>query len=226
MTPRQPNACGAPQTHEMHQALGVPLYFVLGNHDFYRSSFEDAHERMSEFSQPSRVWLTHAGAQLLTADTALIGDDGWADGRLGDYFNSNVMLNDYLLIREFIGLSPPARFRLLNQLGDEAAARITIKLQQACAQRKRVILLTHVPPFLEACWHEGRHSDPNWLPHFASKSFGDAIVSVMDEHPDCHVTVLCGHTHSSGVVQMRPNVLVKTGAAVYRQPAVQEVFDV
>jgi Icc-related predicted phosphoesterase len=214
---------------EIEQALRVPVYFVLGNHDFYHSSFEDVQAKlrsMLAFTEPRQfVYLTNSGVQLLTDETALIGDNGWADGRFGDYLNSRVMLNDYFLIREFVGLSASERLRLLNQLADAAAARIAPKLREACNKRSHVVLLTHVPPFLEASWHEGKTSEPEWLPHFASKAMGDTILEVMDEHPECQLLVLCGHTHSSGVAQIRPNVLVKTGAAVYGHPAVQEILD-
>jgi Icc-related predicted phosphoesterase len=114
----------------------------------------------------------------------------------------------------------------MNRLGDAAAARLSGKLREACGLRKRVILLTHVPPFREACWYEGKVSDDDWVPHFASKASGDAIVQVMDEHSECELLVLCGHTHGAGVVSIRPNVLVKTGGAEYGRPVIQEMFEV
>jgi 3',5'-cyclic-AMP phosphodiesterase len=36
----------------------------------------------------------------LTPNTALVGHDGWGDGRLGDLNWSGVILNDFLLIEE------------------------------------------------------------------------------------------------------------------------------
>ena len=38
----------------------------------------------------------------LTKDTCLIGHDGWADGRLGDFSGSKVLLNDYVEIKNFV----------------------------------------------------------------------------------------------------------------------------
>ncbi len=40
------------------------------------------------------------------------------------------------------------------------------------------------------------------------------------------MTVLCGHTHSSGVVQILENLSVRTGAAEYGEPKLQDVLDV
>ena len=213
------------QLCDIERALDRPVYFVLGNHDFYRSSLENVHARIRLLMPPNLIWLTDSGVQLLSDETALVGDDGWADGRIGSYLDSGVFLNDYLLIHEFAGLSTPERLRLLNQLGDAAAARLGPKLREACAQRKHIILLTHVPPFREACWHEGRRSDADWLPHFSSKAAGDAILEVMDQHPECELLVLCGHTHGEGFAQMRRNVFVKTGGAVYGMPIVQEIIN-
>jgi Icc protein len=212
--------------HEIERGLAMPIYFVLGNHDFYRSSFADVRKRVRSLGMPNLLWLTDSGVQLLGEETALIGHDGWADGRFGDYFHSRVFLNDYVLIKEFAGLTASSRLEFMNRLADEAAAKISKKLSEACGLRRRIILVTHVPPFREACWYEGKPSDDEWLPHFASKAMGDAIVEVMDRHPQCDLLVLCGHTHGQGMVQIRPNVLVKTGGAEYRRPIVQEILDV
>jgi hypothetical protein len=39
------------------------------------------------------------------------------------------------------------------------------------------------------------------------------------------MTVLCGHTHSSGIVQILDNLSVLTGGADYGRPQLQRVFD-
>ena len=213
------------ELNEIERHVDLPIYFVLGNHDFYRSSISNVHARLRIMPLRNLTWLTDAPVRLLTSQTALIGDDGWADGRLGDYLNSRVMLNDYVLINEFAGLNAGARLKLMQELADAAATRLSAKLLEACAQRKRVILVTHVPPFPEACWYDGKRSDKEWLPHFSCKAIGDSIVEVMDQHPDCELLVLCGHTHGAGFVQIRPNVAVKTGGAVYGQPVIQEIID-
>ena len=46
------------------------------------------------------VYLSQAGVVELTPSTALVGHDGWADARLGDFDHSDVVLNDYVLIDE------------------------------------------------------------------------------------------------------------------------------
>lgn len=169
-------------------------------------------------------WLRAQGIVEITSTTGLIGHDSWADGRLGNGVASQVELNDYFLIEELAGLSRQDRFRQLARLGDEAAEYFRHLLPQACARFQNIILITHVPPFREACWHEGRISDDEHLPHFACKAVGEVLVSVMKEHPECQLTVLCGHTHSLGIANILPNLQVKTGGAEYGRPRLQEVM--
>lgn len=212
----------------LEEALGVPVYFVLGNHDCYGGSIAGSREVAARVSSGSRSlhWLGGLGVVRLTAKTALIGHDGWADGRLGSGASSGVMLNDYLQIEELSGLDREERFRRLAALGDEAAAHFRQWLPEALANHERVIVLTHVPPFRDAAWHEGRTSDDEYLPHFASKAAGEVLLEMMASHPDRHLTVLCGHTHSPGVCQPAPNMMVKTGGARYGQPRLQEMVEI
>jgi predicted MPP superfamily phosphohydrolase len=208
--------------------LGLPSYFVLGNHDFYRGSI--AHVRAAVRAlcarSPRLRWLPASGVVGLTQETALVGHDGWADGRYGDYERSEVLLNDYLLIEELAGLDERQRLRRLHALGDEAAAHLRAVLPEALDRSRRVIVLTHVPPFREACWHRGQPSDDDWLPHFACRAVGDVLRDAMTAHPECEMTVLCGHTHSAGEAQILPNLRVLTGGAEYGRPEMQRVLTV
>ena len=61
------------------------------------------------------------GSLELAAGVGLVGHDGWADARLGDYERSYVMMNDYKLIAELAGMSKVDRWPVLKALGDQAA---------------------------------------------------------------------------------------------------------
>jgi hypothetical protein len=97
-------------------------------------------------------------------------------------------------------------------------------LPEALSRFNNILLLVHVPPFKESCWHEGRISDDHWLPHFTCKAVGDVLTEIMAEHPDKQMTVLCGHTHGAGETDILPNLHVKTGGAVYGCPQIQEII--
>jgi 3',5'-cyclic AMP phosphodiesterase CpdA len=209
--------------------LQRPVYFVLGNHDFYRGSIAAVRQTVRDLCStvPGLHWLPDAGVVPLTDETCLVGHDGWGDGRLGNYQGSGVLLNDWRLIREFGGLFEDREERLakLHALGDEAAAHFRTVLPDALGRFRHVVVLTHVPPFREACWHEGNISDDDWLPHFTCKAVGDALREAMAAVPGQRMTVLCGHTHGGGEAQVLPNLRVLTGAATYGRPVIQQVLE-
>lgn len=208
----------------LEEKIQCPIYFVLGNHDYYHSSISKVREQVLEITKSSSYlhYLTATGIVQLTSNTCLIGHDSWSDGRAGDYFNSDVRLNDYVMIGDLSNLDKQTRFKKLNQLGDEAANFFRETLKQALSKFENIILLTHVPPFLEACWHEGNLSDDNFLPHFCCKAAGEVFVELMIKNPDKNLTIYCGHTHSGGTAYILPNLLVKTGGATYGKPDIQD----
>ncbi len=209
--------------------LQRPIYFVLGNHDYYHGSIRGVRQMVCELAERSEylTYLPAAGVVSFGEDTALVGHGGWGDGRLGDFANSWVVLNDYVLIEELARMPKAELLHRLNHLGDEAAAYLTSVIPRAFESHRRVILLTHVPPFKSACWHEGQISDDNFLPHFTCKAVGDALLHVIDEQPaGKELLVLCGHTHGAGEAVIRENVRVLTGGSEYGAPAIQRVFEV
>jgi Icc protein len=219
---------------QMEVALKRPIYFVLGNHDFYRGSIAETREVVTKLAAESDYleYLTATGMVELTPQTALIGHDGWGDARLGDFENSDVILNDYALIEDLqFWVSPGELDKIklrdvLYQLGDDAAIQLEANLTMAASDYANVIVATHVPPFREATWHEDRISDDNWLPHFSCGATGEAVLRVMRSNPESRLQVLCGHTHGGGEFQPLENVNVLTGPATYGAPAIQRIFDI
>ena len=216
-----------PYLDSLDGELGRPIAFVLGNHDFYRSSIQRVRGQIAQLCSRTEGlnYLTQCEHLVLTPNTALVGHDGWADGRAGNYERSQVMLSDYALIAELAGLGKPARRMMLEALGDDAARHIRRVLPPAAAHFSHVVLVTHVPPLREACWHDGRVSDDDWAPHFTCQAMGDAILEIMRDHPDTQLTVLCGHTHGAGETRPLENVRILTGGAEYGRPRVTDVLE-
>jgi predicted MPP superfamily phosphohydrolase len=209
-----------------------PVYFVLGNHDFYRGSIAGTRRQVGYVVGEDLVYLSQAGIIELTSKTALVGHDGWADGRLGDLDRSEEILNDFLLIDELRcwkdpqTLGKPALRRALQALGDEAAGYLKGVLASAAEKYPHVIIATHVPPFREAAWYEGRPSNNDFLPFFACKAVGDVLLEAAHLHPKCQFLVLCGHTHGGGEFQALENLRVVTGPAEYGHPRIRQILEV
>jgi hypothetical protein len=212
---------------EIQRFIKLPVYFVLGNHDFYGGSIASVRCEVSRVTRDTEGlnYLPEVGVVSLSSRAALIGHDGWADGRYGDYIRSAVMLNDYVHIQEFKSLDKLSRVGLMQQLAGAAAAQIANMLRQACETHERILVATHVPPFAEACRFQGRPTDPAWLPHFSSKVLGGLLLAASARWAQCSFDVLCGHTHERVDVRVRPNLRVRTAGAQYGRPDLAAVID-
>lgn len=205
-----------------------PIYFVLGNHDFYGSSLDRMRRRITTLTAGS-AWLHYlsaAGAMELAPRTAMIGHEGWGDARLGDYENSKVFLTDFVAIEDLAEVyrNRQALRQRLNELGDAAAQSIAACLTEALLHYPQVVLVTHVPPFREAAWHNGQSSDDDWLPFFSCQAVGETLRQIMRQHPQRQLLVLCGHTHGQGQAQILDNLRVLTGGSDCSGPTVQQVL--
>jgi predicted phosphohydrolase len=212
----------------LDESIAAPVYFVLGNHDFYFGAIDTVRDMVERFcaDRPKLHYLSRESPQELGPTVGLVGHDGWADGRLGNFERSMISMYDYKLIADLTGLTKNERWAVLKARADAAAAHLRKQLPAALIRYEQVFVLTHVPPFREACWHEGQISDDDWAPHFTSKAMGDAILEAADRYPQRRLTVLCGHTHGAGQCRPRPNVIVYTGGADYGNPRVERVFEV
>ena len=114
----------------------------------------------------------------------------------------------------------------MTALADEAAGHFATVLEEAANKYPNVIAVTHVSPFREAAWYQGRPSSDDYLPHFACKVAGDTTRTEMRKHPTSKLLVLCGHTHGGGEFQASDNIRVLTGEAEYGKLRVNKFVQV
>lgn len=212
---------------EMANGLRIPIYFVLGNHDFYGGSIGAVREAVAREAavSPWLHWLPASGVDLPDRQRH-VGRPRFLGRRSPRrLLRSEVALNDYFLITELRSLQKQERYAKLNALGDEAAEFLEYRVLEALPRCQNVIVLTHVPPFRESCRHEGQISTGDFLPHFACRAVGERLASIMRAHPDRNMVVLCGHTHSPGFARILDNLAVLTGGAQYGVPALQQVLE-
>jgi hypothetical protein len=202
----------------------APVYYVLGNHDYYRSSIDAVRAALPP------GWLPAVGPVRLTERTVLVGIDGWGDARCGD-LASTVQLSDWQLIEDFerARYDRDARVQLLQDLGTAEAFALGELLARVPAS-DRLVVLTHVPPFPEACVYAGAQSEPAWLPWFTCIATGEVLAEYARAHPTRQITVLCGHSHGIGTYTPEPNLEVRTGGwppdvEDYGNPVVQATLD-
>jgi len=218
--------------------IDKPLAFVTGNHDYYCKSINYVNNTIipNTLKKTNKlIWLEKSEPIHLIGDTYLIGNSLWADWRNGDILNTNFWLNDYELIEE---LSTTRKNRYndylraeLQRIADEKVEKLKEQFLSAVKSgAKKIICLTHVPPFWEASWHRGQVQDANAAPHFTCRAGEDMFREVMKTleviKPEFELIILCGHTHGSGRAKIvNTNITVIQGGAEYNFPRMQEPID-
>ena len=213
--------------------LDLPVYFVLGNHDFWHSTFSDVENtcRRLTLENSKLVWLSGTNIIQLSDQIALVGHDGWYDARNGDWNTSNITMNDWYHIynyHPFIsvnlggmmpGIDMNAIVNVSRHRADLAADHVYTHGKTALEQgNKRLIVFTHFPPFTDAMRWNGGPSEVDAFPWYSSKVMGDTLLKLANEFPDQEISVFCGHTHESCRFVAQKNLEVFVGAAQYGNP--------
>lgn len=203
------------------ERLGVPVFFVLGNHDYYGAHVARARSIVSRLMLDGRLfYMTALDTAIEVGSVAYCGVDGWGDASYGDPTAAVMSMSDWFEIRDLAGSYPPEPpVSILRDLAHADADRLSRQLRSISERVREVVVLTHVPPWPGAAWHKGRPSDGYALPWFCCGATGRAIDAFAEARPDIQVTVYCGHTHSPGCYDRSANVTCVTGAASYGYPA-------
>ncbi len=237
---------------EMEASFKKPIYFVLGTHDFYEGSVAQVREDLAAM-QKRNIKLRYMGQQsaIHFGKTILVGVDGFADGREGDFYKSSVKMNDHFYIEDYSNQCETGRSPLvwhdsgirakiavkMKELADVDAAILDKQIRDALGPIEklggeitpditRCIVLTHIPPFKENALHQGKPSEPDHLPFYVSKATGDVLLQVSADYPNVQFDVYCGHSHSASLHQHAPNLLVECGVAHYLSPQIQKLIEI
>jgi predicted phosphohydrolase len=224
----------------LEDALEKPIYFVLGNHDYYfsdimgtRRSVVDACKFMS---YPR--YLGNVPFIKLDKKTALVGSDGWYDGFNGNVETSDFIMNDWLRIEDFrpVVKAMPGRTILdlplilkISRAICHASVSHVIKGIKAVAENvENIIVVTHVPPFAES-YRSEKYKDfspSNVMPWYTSKMMGEMLLTAAKTYPHIQFTVLSGHTHSSFEGKILSNLSARVGNSQYGTPQIAGYIDI
>lgn len=195
-----------------------PIYFVLGNHDYYFSSFSKIHDKVRRVCEeyPNLIWLTESEPIEITKEKVLIGTEGWYDASFGNpkYLRATF---DWIFIEELRCLpSMSKRIEKFKELSQQSCVIIENKLKK-CVEKgyKEIYILTHFPPWKESTHHIGTFFEKFWLPYNVNGQLGKTIEDIMKYHKEINVIVLAGHTHKEGWASPYKNVRCHVGAGNY-----------
>ena len=198
----------------------APVYFTLGNHDYYGGSFAGVQDLVKNLCSqtPNLIYLDQHAPIWLSRRTALIGCPGWGDGRAGLGAKSDLFVNDRVHIRDFCDLEREAYLKALRELGQASATAFLLAAPPVLERADHLIVATHVPPFMPSFIRRREHS--KCAPFYVNMALGRAILRVARKFPNRKISVYCGHTHRRSLYSPLPNVTVYVAEAQY------EVFSV
>lgn len=198
----------------MAKFINCPIYFVLGNHDYYFTSMGKQHSKIKSICQKytNLIWLTESDVISLTPDTALIGIEGWYDAQLGnpDYLKFTL---DWILIKDFKTLpTMEERINKFKQLSEQNSNILKDKLKKTLEQDyKTIFILTHMVPYAEATRNEGSFMGQFWLPYDVNFNLGYMIDSIMKDRNKENVEIFCGHAHVPMYLKRARNISCHVG---------------
>ena len=225
----------------LDQVLEKPIYFVLGNHDYYFSNIRTVRRHVVDAcrSMSYAKYLAAMPYAKLSNETVLIGHDGWYDALNGNPRNDVMLMNDWIRIQDF---APAIRGSLGSKLLDK---NLIIQISQAICvaavkhvadgikaairdKHKNIIVATHVPPFKES-YNSDKHRGldiSDVLPWYTSKTMGDMLLTAAKTYPHIKFTILSGHSHSHYDQDLLNNLNVRVGKSSYGSPQIAGYVDI
>lgn len=205
------------------RGAGIPVYFVLGNHDFWDVPEATVRENAAKFPG----YLDVAGVVELAPGLGLTGRTGWYDTLSGNPFESRVTVQDWKRVERLEGLWAEKYLlsRACKAWSEEEAEKARPVLIEAAERFPNVLFLTHFPCFVAACWDELGNLDTEergFRPWSINTTMGHMIDDVVTAYPKTQFTVLSGHTHGRGRKQLRDNLTCVSGKASYGSPKLAE----
>jgi predicted MPP superfamily phosphohydrolase len=223
-----------------------PIFFVLGNHDFYNGTFDVVRKDMKDISNMSQYlrYLPNTPYVVLSPATALVGHDGWYDAGYGNVIDSRFIMADWIKIGDYVNervfaadsitqdgnvVKAPDYAKIVNlskKLAHVGVTHVANGIKAAIRYHKVILVATHFPPFAEAHLFEGRVGSDVSQPWYTSRMMGDMLRQAANAYPKVRFEVFTGHTHSKCDLQISHNLFVHVAGAEYGQPQLQSIINV
>lgn len=206
-----------------------PLYFILGNHDFWGGAVREVREEVRRLTAatPGLVYLTAADRVTLTGGVALVGHDGWYDARAGRWDAPRFRMQDWDQVADFSAAGGhEAIVTIARALADAAEADLVPRVAAAARDHAMVLVATHVPPWPLPPGRR-RHPEGEWIaPWYVAERLGEALERVATANPGVEFRVLAGHAHARREgMRIAPNLTCDVGGARYGEPRLERVLE-
>jgi len=218
-----------------------PIYFVLGNHDYYGSNISTVRRNVVNYCNSSSFlrYMTSVPYVKLEEGTYLIGHDGWYDAQNGNPYSDSLLMNDWIQIADYNAalrssfggktLNKNVIINISQKLAQLAANHVANSIKSIVKESEHIIIMTHVPPFKETFNASEKYkgmSSLEIMPWYTSKIMGDTLFAAAKTYPHVKFTVLSGHVHSYYDDDLLNNLNVKVGKAIYGNPQLASLISI
>ena len=224
----------------LDDTLRKPIYFVLGNHDYYFSNIGVTRKKIANACRHMSFarYLGDVSFIRLNKSVCLVGADGWYDALNGNPFAGQFLMNDWVKIENFmpsIRTFPTSKAidrrivaQISQNLSRESAAHIARGIKSCINGAEHVIIATHVPPFAQACLSSKYPIEDvdEISPWYSSRIMSEVILSAARAYPSKNFTVLSGHTHGHFNSKILPNLTARVGKSEYGLPQIADLIDI
>ena len=193
-----------------------PIYFVLGNHDYYWRHMGSVHEDVRRLCKefPNLVWLTESDPVMLDEDVALVGHEGWFDANCGDR-DATAWAVDRLLNLDFWRMRDHVdQVYEWRNMAKTSALAIEEKIEKIRERASMVYVATHFPPWKEASRADGKIFESLWHAYNTNVTLGESLLKIAQKSK-LQINVLAGHTHLSCNLAVRKNLNCRVAPASY-----------
>lgn len=221
--------------------LEKPVYFVLGNHDFYFSDVATVRQKVADTCRRGSflTYLSNVPFIRLDNGVALVGHDGWYDAGNGDINQSKLIMNDWIRIKDYssalrqtpggIQIFKDEIVNIARSLCQPGVNHIANGIKAAAREKNdKIVVVTHVPPFAESC--VPNESKPmrlqDALPWYTSRAMGEMLLRAAKSLPNINFQVFSGHVHCQYKGKILPNLEVKVGRSEYGSPQLAGVIPI
>lgn len=218
-----------------------PVYFILGNHDFYFSDVSTVRRAVVDTCRNSNFlcYLSHVPFIRIDTNVALVGHDGWYDAGNGNIEHSRLIMNDWIRIKDYSSAlrnTPTGVEIFKNEIANVARSICQVGMKhiadgiKAAVREKNetIIVVTHVPPFTES--YVSNEKKPmglqDALPWYTSKMMGDMLLRAAQSLPHVKFKVFSGHVHSQFKGNILPNLEVRVGKSEYGTPQLAGIIPI
>jgi predicted phosphohydrolase len=221
----------------LERIVQKPIYFVLGNHDYYGSMIKDVRHAMKATTTSSTFlrWLGALPYAKISDKTALVGHDGWYDCLNGSQ-HSRFVMSDWIVIGDFVNLTHSRSVydgandeikKLAQELAMEGVKHVHAGIKSAASHGfKNIVVATHFPPWKDSHRYKGAIGDDDKQGFYTSKLMGNMLDEAARAFPNISFTVLAGHTHGHFEGMIHKNMVCFVGESEYEKPRISAVLDI